>query len=136
MEIQYKQEVNLDWEEFRATLIASTLGERRPIDDLERIKLMVKNANLIVTARHTGKLVGVARSVTDWIFCAYLSDLFVEEEYQKQGIGKELIRQTKLLIPQAKLILLSAPAAIDYYPRIGMTHHPKAFMLDEVDELQ
>ncbi len=136
MEIQYKQEENLDWQEFRTTLIASTLGERRPIDDLERIKLMVENANLIVTARHAGKLVGVARSVTDWIFCTYLSDLFVDENYQKQGIGKELIRHTKLLTPQAKLILLSAPAAVDYYPRIGMMHHPKAFMLDDVDELR
>lgn len=136
MEIQYKQEENLDWQEFRTTLIASTLGERRPIDDLERIKLMVENANLIVTARHAGKLVGVARSVTDWIFCTYLSDLFVDENYQKQGIGKELIRHTKLLTPQAKLILLSAPAAVDYYPRIGMTYHPKAFMLDDLDELR
>ena len=136
MEIQYKQEENLDWQEFRATLIASTLGERRPIDDVERIKLMIENANLIITARHAGKLVGVARSVTDWIFCTYLSDLFVDVNYQKQGIGKELIRHTKLLTPQAKLILLSAPAAVDYYPRIGMKHHPKAFMLDDVDELQ
>lgn len=136
MEIQYKQEKNLDWQEFRATLIASTLGERRPIDDLERIKLMIENANLIVTARYEGKLVGVARSVTDWIFCTYLSDLFVDENYQKQGIGKELIRHTKLVTPQAKLILLSAPAAVDYYPKIGMTHHAKAFMLDDVDELR
>ena len=136
MEIQYKQEKNLDWQEFRATLIASTLGERRPIDDLERIKLMIENANLIVTARYKGKLVGVARSVTDWIFCTYLSDLFVDENYQKQGIGKELIRHTKLVTPQAKLILLSAPAAVDYYPKIGMTHHAKAFMLDDVDELR
>ena len=136
MEIQYKQEKNLDWQEFRATLIASTLGERRPIDDLERIKLMIENTNLIVTARYKGKLVGVARSVTDWIFCTYLSDLFVDENYQKQGIGKELIRHTKLVTPQAKLILLSAPAAVDYYPKIGMTHHAKAFMLDDVDELR
>ena len=136
MEIQYKQEKNLDWQEFRATLIASTLGERRPIDDLERIKLMIENANLIVTARYEGKLVGVARSVTDWIFCTYLSDLFVDENYQKQGIGKELIRHTKLVTPQAKLILLSAPAAVDYYPKIGMTHHAKAFMLDDIDELR
>ncbi|CAH0995552.1 hypothetical protein EMA8858_01675 [Emticicia aquatica] len=135
MEIKYKQEENLDWQEFRATLIASTLGERRPIDDLDRIKLMVENANLIVTARHEGKLVGVARSVTDWVFCTYLSDLFVDKNYQKQGIGKELIRQTKLLSREAKLILLSAPAAVDYYPRIGMTHHPKAFMLDDADAL-
>ncbi|PLK42977.1 GNAT family N-acetyltransferase [Emticicia sp. TH156] len=133
--IQYAHEKDLDWQEFRNTLIASTLGERRPVDDLPRIKAMVENANLLITARIHNKLVGVARSVTDWAFCTYLSDLFVDEAYQKHGIGRELIRHTKLASPDAKLILLSAPKAINYYPRIGMTHHTHAFTLDNPDDL-
>ena len=133
--IEYAQEKNLDWKEFKATLVSSSLGERRPIDDDERIKAMVANANLMITARLNGKLIGVARSVTDGVFCTYLSDLFVDETYQKQGIGKELIRYTKNATPQAKLILLSAPKAVDYYPRIGMTHHAHAYTLDSPDDL-
>jgi predicted N-acetyltransferase YhbS len=117
-------------EEFRNVLIRSTLGERRPVDDPARLKNMVAHANLIVTARDAGKLVGVSRALSDFAYCTYLSDLAVDIDYQRQGIGKELIRQTKLAAPEAKLILLSAPAAVDYYPKIGMQRHAHCFYLD------
>jgi predicted N-acetyltransferase YhbS len=133
--IVYTLEENLDPEEFRQVLINSTLGERRPVDDMPRIEKMVKQANLIITARHNGKLVGVARSISDFTYCTYLSDLAVDERYQKQGIGLALIRQTKLAAGQAKLILLSAPKAIDYYPRIGMKLHPHCYYIDAIEEL-
>ena len=94
-EVVIKQELSLDPSEFIDVLHKCTLGERRPIDDLERITKMCKNANLIVTARLDGKLIGVARSVTDFVFCTYLSDLAVDESYQKKGIGKKLIEETK-----------------------------------------
>jgi predicted N-acetyltransferase YhbS len=133
--IQYQTETDLNAAEFKAVLINSTLGERRPIDDDERIGKMLAHANLIVTARDNGKLIGVARSLTDFAFCTYLSDLAVDENYQKQGIGKELIRHTKIATPQAKLILLAAPAAIDYYPKTGMTQFEYCFYLNNVADL-
>lgn len=133
--IKYAVENDLDPEEFRSVLINSTLGERRPIDDFDRIKKMIEGANLVVTARHEGKLVGIARSLTDFAYCTYLSELAVDEQYQRQGIGKELIRQTKLASPLARLILLSAPKAVDYYPKIGMTKHDHCFLIMEVDQL-
>ena len=133
--IDYQIEENLDASEFLEVLNNSTLGERRPVEDPERIKQMVTNANLIVTARQNGKLVGVARSVTDFVYCTYLSDLAVDEANQKQGIGKELIKQTKLAAPQANLILLSAPAAVNYYPKIGMDKHEACFLLRDVNKL-
>lgn len=87
--ITYQVENDLDPVEFRDVLIRSTLGERRPIEDAERISLMCKNANLIVTARGAdGKLLGVSRALTDFVYCTYLSDLAVDVAYQKQGIGK------------------------------------------------
>lgn len=135
MEIVYQQE-QLIADEFRELLIRSTLGERRPVDDPARIEAMAKNANLSITARHDGKLVGVARSMTDWVYATYLSDLAVHASYQHKGIGKELIRRTKLAAPQSNVILLSAPAAINYYPKIGMTHHPHAFWLRDIKELK
>ena len=132
--ITYQTETNLSALEFKELLINSTLGERRPVDDFARIEAMVKNANLIITARDNGKLVGVSRSVTDFVYCTYLSDLAVDINYQKQGIGKELIRLTKQATPQATTILLAAPKAVNYYPHIGMTQHNACFLLtDETD---
>lgn len=132
--IKYQIENNISPIEFKELLIKSTLGERRPVDDVERIKAMVENANLIITARDGDKLVGVARSVTDFVYCTYLSDLAVDDEYQKQGIGKELIRLTKKETPKATIILLAAPKAVDYYPHIGMSKHNACFLLTDINE--
>jgi len=135
--LTYQIENNLPVAEFRDLLIASTLGERRPVDEPERLKKMLEHGNLIVTARTTeGKLVGVSRALTDFVYCTYLSDLAVDESFQHQGFGTELIRQTKLASPQAKLILLSAPKATGYYPKIGMSRHEFCFFLDRVEELK
>jgi len=134
--IIYKVETSLDPSEFIDVLKRSRLGERRPVDDLNRISEMCKNANLIVTARMDGKLIGVARTITDFVYCTYLSDLAVDKEYQKKGIGKKLIEETKKQAPQATLILLSAPAAVDYYPKIGMKRHEHCFILKDLKELK
>ena len=133
--ISYQIEEHLSVEEFREVLELSTLGERRPVDEPDRLEVMLQHANLMVCARENGKLVGLARSLTDFVYCTYLSDIAVIESYQKRGIGKELIRQTKLASPRAKLILLAAPAAIAYYPRIGMTQHEHCYYLDELTVL-
>jgi GNAT superfamily N-acetyltransferase len=127
----YSIEPHLSPAEFISVLNNSTLGERRPVDDPDRIAKMLAHADLIVTARVDGTLVGVARSVSDFVYCTYLSDLAVDQAFQHQGIGKELIRRTKMETPDAKLILLSAPKAVDYYPKIGMTRHEQCFMLDD-----
>ena len=134
--VHYQTEENLTIEEFRTILINSTLGERRPIDEPDRLTKMLQHGNLIITARQDGKLIGVARSLTDFTYCTYLSDLAVHEAYQKRGIGKELIRLTKLATPKAKLILLSAPKAVNYYPRIGMTKWDQCYVLDHVSDLK
>ena len=133
--IFYSIENDLSREEFIDVLNRSTLAERRPVGEPDRIDGMLKHGNLIVTARDNGKLVGVGRSLTDFAFCTYMSDLAVDEAYQKQGIGKELIRQTKLASPKAKLILLAAPKAVNYYPRIGMTQHAYCYYLDDEKDL-
>lgn len=136
MQIKFQIENDLSLDEFIDCLIDSTLGERRPVDNAERISKMLKHANLIVTARDKDLLVGVSRSITDFSYCTYLSDLAVKKNYQKLGIGKELIRITKLESGEAKLILLSAPAAVEYYPKIGMTKHNYCYLLNDVNELK
>jgi predicted N-acetyltransferase YhbS len=107
----------------------SGLGERRPVEDRERFEGMMRNANLVFTAWDGEELVGIARSLTDWVYVTYLADLAVKRSHQKQGIGKELIRRTREAVhPKAMLLLLAAPAAVDYYPHIGFTHHPQAWI--------
>ncbi|AMR33638.1 GCN5 family acetyltransferase [Mucilaginibacter sp. PAMC 26640] len=135
-QIIYHREEQLNPEEFIGVLKRSTLAERRPIDDLDRINKMCSNANLIITARLDGQLVGVARSLSDFAFCTYLSDLAVDQDYQRMGIGIRLIKETKLHTPQAKLILLAAPAAVDYYPKTGMTRFTHSFLLDNINDLK
>ena len=97
---------------------------------------MLEHGNLIITARDNGKLVGVSRSLTDFAFCTYLSDLAVDDKYQKQGIGKELVRLTKKEAPQAKLILLAAPKALNYYPKIGMKQWEHCYVLDNINDIK
>ncbi|HEU6447040.1 MAG TPA: GNAT family N-acetyltransferase [Verrucomicrobiae bacterium] len=127
--IIYRVGNNLDLDAVIELYRASTLGERRPIDDRERMKLMLQNANLVVTAWDGDLLVGIARSVSDFCYATYLSDLAVRVSHQRQGIGRELIRRTQQLGGQATVILLSAPAAINYYPHVGMKPHSSAWML-------
>jgi predicted N-acetyltransferase YhbS len=111
--------------------VASTLGARRPVDNRERMAAMLRNANLIVTAWDGDLLVGIARALSDFSFITYLSDLAVRESHQRQGIGKELMRRVQAEGgTQAKLLLLAAPAAEKYYPHVGFTHHPQAWILD------
>lgn len=122
MSIAYALEPDLSAEEFRAVLIASTLGVRRPVDDLQRLDKMLRNADLITTARDAGRLVGVSRAISDFSYCCYISDLAVDVLYQRQGIGKRLIAETHAGAggDLVTLILLAAPAAEQYYARIGM----------------
>ena len=129
--IDYQLEPQLSAEEFIDVLVRSTLGERRPVDDRERIESMLKNADLIVTARSNGRLVGVSRAITDFTFCTYLSDLAVDESCQKQGIGRKLIERTHEAAGlMTRLILIAAPTARSYYPHIGMVPHDSCWMRD------
>ena len=124
MSIEYQLEPELSAAEFISVLRRSTLAERRPVDDGDRIELMLRHADLIVTARSGGLLIGVSRAITDFSFCTYLSDLAVDVEFQKLGIGRELIAKTHAAAGLAtRLILLAAPGARSYYPYIGMLPH-------------
>lgn len=129
-EIIYKSDVNITEQEFIDILKRSTLDARRPVDNRERIRLMLQHGNVLITAWDNDKLVGVSRALTDFSFCCYLSDLAVDEAYQRKGIGKKLIDETHLKAGlQTMLILLAAPAAANYYPRINMERFTDCFVI-------
>lgn len=128
--IDYRDDVTPDLATARALYADCSLGTRRPIADDARFGAMLANANLTITAWDGALLVGLARSLSDFGWTTYLADLAVREAYQRRGVGVELIRRTQRAAPDAKIVLLAAPAAVDYYPHIGFSHHPQAWLLE------
>ena len=130
MPIEYRTGNQLDLDEVIELYRASTLGERRPVEERGRMAAMLANANLVVTAWDGPLLVGISRSLTDFAFATYLSDLAVRLSHQRHGIGKELMRITQRESgPKTTVILLAAPKAADYYPHVGFTQHHSAWVL-------
>ncbi|HVY48372.1 MAG TPA: GNAT family N-acetyltransferase [Minicystis sp.] len=124
MEIAYRLGNDLDLDEVIDVYRDSTLGARRPVDERDRMQQMLERANLVVSAWDAGRLVGIARSLSDFCYATYLSDLAVRLAHQHCGIGRELVRRTQEAGGRAHVVLLSAPAAVDYYPKIGMAAAP------------
>jgi predicted N-acetyltransferase YhbS len=128
IEYRFGNDLNLD--EVVELYHASTLGERRPVDDRQIMSGMIQNANLVITAWEEELLIGIARTLTDFGYVGYLADLAVRASHQRQGIGIELIRRTREKMgPRSMLVLLAAPKAADYYPNIGFTKHESAWIL-------
>jgi GNAT superfamily N-acetyltransferase len=119
--ISYRTGSDLDLDAVIDVYRDSTLGERRPVDDRDVMGRMLAGANLVVSAWDGDRLVGIARSLSDFAFCTYLADLAVRLAYQRQGIGRELVRQTQKGGKSATIFLFSAPAAEPYYPHIGFS---------------
>jgi predicted N-acetyltransferase YhbS len=132
--IRYEFGNDLDLDAMIDLYKESTLGERRPVDDRQIMDDMLKHGNLTVTAWDGELLVGIARTLTDFTYTGYMSDLAVRQSHQRQGIGTELIRKTREQMgPRSLLVLLAAPKAAGYYPRIGFRHHESAWILRASD---
>lgn len=109
-------------------------GLPRPTHDRERIQKMFDNSNLIVTAWDNDLLVGVSRSITDWVWACYLSDLAVRDNYKKIGVGRQLINLTKEKVgDQSMVLLLSVATAMDYYPKVGFKKQESSFIIDRAE---
>ena len=129
MSIIYEKAEGLDPDTFIRVLESSGLAERRPAQDRDRIARMLAGSNLVIVARDGGTVIGVARSLTDFAYCCYLSDLAVDRAYQGRGIGRQLIEETRRTAgPEAMCLLLSAPNAVSFYESIQMPAQPRAFM--------
>ena len=132
--VVYRYGNDLDLEQVVELYEASSLGERRPIDDRGIVADMIRHGNLTVTAWEGELLVGISRTLTDFSYVGYLSDLAVRRSHQRCGIGVELIRRTRERMgPRSMLVLLSAPQAVKYYPKIGFTQHSSAWLLRATD---
>lgn len=129
--IEYRHNSPLKAADVAAVFDAS--GIRRPTNDLARIERMFANANLVISAWHEGKLVGVCRALTDFSYCCYLSDLAVDKAFQNRGIGRQLIANVRSVIgEEVALILVSAPEAIAYYPKAGFEKIENGFIIKRI----
>lgn len=136
MDVEYKINEPITAAEFIGLLKKTSLGVRRPVDDIYLIQGMLDHANLTITAWFDKQLIGIARSVTDFHFCCYLSELAVDETIQANGIGRVLIKLTKeALASNCMLVLLSAPQAQSYYPKVGFDAHNSAWTLHDIEKL-
>jgi len=130
MIITYRDDAPLTVEQAIDLYRRSTLAERRPVDRPDTFAGMLANADLTITAWDGDRLVGVARSLSDFTYVTYLSDLAVDQACQRQGVGARLIEETRRRVaPESMLVLLSAPAANAYYPKVGFEHHPRAWVI-------
>ena len=131
VDITYKIDSKISVDQFIQLLNESGLGKRRPVKNRRCMEGMVEHGNLLVTAWNGARLIGVARSLTDFSYACYLSDLAVSIDYQNQGIGKSLLRLTReQLGPECKLILVSAPQANAYYEKAGFENNPRCWILN------
>ena len=129
-EIEYRTGIDLNLDQVIELYNASTLGERRPVAEREIMSAMLHHANLVVTAWDEDLLVGIARTLSDFAYVGYLADLAVRASHQRQGIGTALIQKTREQMgPRSMLVLLSAPKAVAYYPKIGFIRHESAWIL-------
>jgi ribosomal protein S18 acetylase RimI-like enzyme len=128
-DIQYRTDRAVDVVAFKGILERSGLAARRPVSDLPRLERMLRAYNLVITAWQDDLLVGIATCWTDYAHSAYLADLAVAADRQRSGIGRQLVNLARTTVgPQVTLILLSAPAAVDYYPKIGMERFTDCFI--------
>jgi len=129
MVITYK--INAKIKPHQLAELFKSSGIRRPVEDLSRLKRMLDNSNLLITAWDGEKLVGVARALTDFSYCCYLSDLAIDKDYQHQGIGHELVTEIQNQIgDESMLLLLSASEVMDYYPKIGFKKVDNGFIIN------
>lgn len=129
IQIEYRRADGLEPAIYIDILTRSGLAARRPVGDRDRIARMLAGANLIIAAYHENRVVGVARSLTDYAYCCYLSDLAVDRAYQRRGIGQRLIEETRRASgPETMCLLVAAPDSTSFYESIRMPPQPRAFM--------
>ncbi|ASK32694.1 GNAT family N-acetyltransferase [Chryseobacterium sp. T16E-39] len=132
MEIQYSTDKRPTTDQIIE--LYDNAGLPRPTHDKERMQKMFDHSNLIITAWYKDLLVGVSRSITDWVWCCYLSDLAIRDEYKKEGIGRKLINMTKEKVgEQSMVLLLSVPTAMEYYPKVGFEKLENSFIMHRAE---
>jgi GNAT superfamily N-acetyltransferase len=130
--IQLEQHVSL--EEYQENLIQSGLCQRRPMDQPQFLNRMISGANLVITAREDGQLIGLLRGLSDFCYRTFVADLAVAHSHQRKGIGKQLLEKCREIAPEARILLLSAEDAVPFYQKLGFHLHERCYQLKAGEE--
>lgn len=134
MEIQFRINEKLNAKDVIAVFKSS--GINRPVEDEERIQAMLDNSNLVVSAWNGSELIALARSVTDYTYCCYLSDIAVKKEHQKFGIGRTLIELTQETIGEETMLLfLSNITPLEFHPKEGFEKVENGYIIKRKTKL-
>lgn len=134
MEIQFRINEKLHAKDVISVFRSS--GIVRPVDDEKRIQSMLDNSNLVVSAWNGAELIALARSVTDYAYCCYLSDIAVKKEHQKFGIGRTLIELTQEAIGEETMLLfLSNITALEFHPKKGFEKVENGYIIKRKTKL-
>ena len=133
--ISYQLEAEISINEFQSILEESGLARRRPMEDLNLLERMISGSNLLVTARAEGQLVGLLRGISDHCYRSFITDLAVSQDYQRKGIGRQLLTIAREQAPEARLILFSAEDAAPFYENLGFHLHERCYQLKAGEEL-
>jgi GNAT superfamily N-acetyltransferase len=127
--LSFQVEKSLTLEEYIYILHDSGLGKRRPMDNPSHLERMIQGSNLLVTARENGHLIGFLRGLSDFCYRCFIADLAVAKAYQGKGVGREILKFTRSLAPEARLILFAAEDAEPFYQRLGFRPHEHCYQL-------
>jgi GNAT superfamily N-acetyltransferase len=133
--IFYQLETEISLTEFQSILEESGLARRRPMEDLNLLERMISGSNLLVTARAEGQLVGLLRGISDHCYRTFIADLAVSQDYQRKGIGRQLLKVAREQAPEARLILFSAEEALPFYEKLGFHLYERCYQLKTGEEL-
>lgn len=127
--ITFQVEFTVPLEEYIFILTDSGLGKRRPMNDTEHLNRMILGSNLLVTAREDGQLIGFLRGLSDFCYRCFIADLAVAKRHQGRGVGREILKFTRSLAPEARLILFAAEDAEPFYQKLGFIPHEHCYQL-------
>ena len=109
-------------------------GLIRPTKDLDRIHRMYEGSNIIWTAWDGSGMVGILRGWTDGAYDGYVCDLAVHPDYQKQGIGRELLARVAAHYGRdVQWVLRASKIAAKYYEHIGWKFVENGWFLPRQD---
>ena len=134
--IEYREE-RLSAESYIEFLTRTDLGSQYPAERFEeRINKLVKNVSISIVARDADKIVGVLFGLTDFAYWLYVTDLGVDREYQKQGIGKHLMKLAHEIAGGEKDIvvyLIANDKAVPFYEKLGMTFADDVMQYNKIE---
>ena len=132
------KEEKLNSAEYIDFLKRTDLGSQYPKERFyERVEKLVKNVSISLVARNEkGLIVGVLFGLTDFCYWLYITDLGVDKNYERQGIGSKLMKKAHEIAGGEKDIavyLIANDNAIPFYEKLGMKKADEVMKFNHIE---